>query len=100
MFELVQLSHLPVAVTLGPNPPSVLAKPSQMVASGLFEASGHIEYVSKWSKLFDIQPLTVLVVLHDPHELVLIIVPLSAIKRGDLAGIKTPHCMDQVPFPT
>ena len=94
VFELVQISYLPVVVTLGPNPPSVLAKPFQMVASGLLEASVHTGHVLEWSKLFDIQPLTVLVVIHDPHELVLIIVPPSAIKRGDLAGIKTPHHMD------
>ena len=87
---MVQISYLPVVVTLDPNPPSVLAKPFQMVASGLLDASGHIGHVLEWSKLFNIQPLTVLVVIHDLHELVPIIVPLSAIERGNLAGIKTP----------
>ena len=94
VFELVQLSYPPVIVTPGPNPSSMLAKPLQMVASGLLEASGHIGHVLEWSKLFDIQPLTVLVFIHDPYELVPIIVPLSAIERGNLAGVKTPHHMD------
>ena len=62
--------------------------------------TGHIEHVSEWGELFDIQPLLVLVVLHGPHELVPTIVSLSAIERGDLAGIKTPHHVDHVPFPT
>ena len=94
VFELVQISYLPVIVTPGPNPPNVLVKPFQIVASGLLEASGHIGHLLEWSKLFDIQPLTVLAVIHDPHELVPIIVPLLAIERGDLAGVKTPHPMD------
>ena len=94
VFELVQISYLPVIVTPGPYPPSVLAGPFQVVASGLLEASGHIGHVLEWSKLFDIQPLTVLVVIHDLHELVPIIVPLLAIERGDLAGVKTPNHMD------
>ena len=94
MFELVQLSYLLVVVTPGPNPSSMLAKPLQMVASGLLEASGHIGHVLEWSKLFDIQPLTVLAFIHDPYELVPIIVPLSAIERGNSAGIETPHHMD------
>ena len=72
----------------------MLAKPLQMVASGLLEASGHIGHVLEWSKLFDIQPLTVLAFIHDPYELVPIIIPLLAIERGDLAGVKTPHHMD------
>ena len=94
VFKLVQLSYLPVIVTPGPNPPSVLVKPFQIVASGFFEAPGHLGHVLEWGKLFDIQPLTVHVVIHDPHELVPIIVPLLAIERGDLAGVKTPHHMD------
>ena len=79
VLELVQSSYLPVIVTPGPNPLSVLAKPLQIVASGLLEASGHIGHVFEWSKLFDIQPLTVLAVIHDPQELAPITVPLSAI---------------------
>ena len=94
VFELVQLSYLPVVVTPGPNPSSMLAKPLQVVAPGLLEAPGHIGHVLEWSKLFNIQPLTVIAFIHDPDELVLIIVPLSAVERGDLAGIKTPHHMD------
>ena len=94
VFELVQLSYLPVIVTPGPNPSSVLVKPFLILASGLLEASGHIGHVLEWSKLFDIQPLTVFVVIHDSYELVPIIVPLLATERGDLTGIKTPHHMD------
>ena len=65
-----------------------------MVASDLLEASGHIEHVLEWGELFDIQPLTVFVVIHDPHELIPILGPLSTIERGDLTGVKTPHHMD------
>ena len=90
VLKLVQVSYLPVVVAPGPNPPRMLAKPLQMVASGLLEASGCIGYVLEWSKLFDSQPLTVLVVIHDLHELVPIIAPLSAIESGDLAGVKHP----------
>ena len=100
MFELVQLGYLPMVVTPGPNPSGMLAKPSQMVASGLLETSGHIGHVLEWSEFLDTQPLTILAFIHDPDELVLIIVPLSAAERGNLAGIKTPHHMDQVPSPT
>ena len=71
-----------------------LAKPLQVVASGLLKAPGHIGHVLEWDKLLNIQPLTILAFIHDPDELVLIIVPLSAVERGDLAGVKTPHHMD------
>ena len=94
VVELVQLGYLPVIVTPGPNPPGMLAKPLQMVASGFLETSGHIRHVLEWGELFDVQPLTVFAVIHDPYELVPIIVPLSAIERGNLAGIKTPHHVD------
>ena len=52
--ELVQLSYPPVIVTLSPNPPCVLVKPFQMVASGLLEDSGHIGHVLEWGKLLNI----------------------------------------------
>ena len=94
VFELVQFGYLPVIVTPGPNPPGMLAKLLQMVASGFFETSGHIGNVLEWGELFDVQPLTVFVVIHGPYELVPIIVPLSAIERGNLAGVKTPHHVD------
>ena len=94
VFELVQLSYLPVVVTPGPNPSSMLAKPLQVVASGLLKAPGHIGHVLEWGELLNTQPLTVLSFIHDPAELVPIVVPLSAVERGDLAGVKTPHHMD------
>ena len=83
-----------MVVTPGPNPSGMLAKPLQVVASGLLKAPGHIGHVLEWGKLLNIQPLTILVFIRDPDELVLIIVPLSAVERGDLAGVKTPHHMD------
>ena len=89
-----------MVVTPGPNPSGMLAKPLHMVAGGFLEAPGHIGHVLEWSELFNVQPLTVLASIHDPDELVPIIVPLSAIERGDLAGVKTPHHMDSVSSPT
>ena len=83
-----------MVVTPGPNPSGMLAKPLQVVASGLLKAPGHIGHVLEWGKLLNIQSLTILAFIHDPDELVSIIVPLSAVERGDLAGIKTPHHMD------
>ena len=83
-----------MVVTPGPNPSGMLAKPLQVVASGLLKAPGHIGHVLEWGKLLNIQPLTILAFIHDQDELVLIIVPLSAVERGDLAGVKTPHHMD------
>ena len=94
VFKLVQVSYLPVVVTFRPDPPCVPTKPFQVVASGLLEAPGHIGHVLEWSKLFNIQPLTVFVVIHDLHELIPIIVPLSAIERGDLAGVEISHHVD------
>ena len=94
VLELVQLSYLPMVVTSGPNPSGMQAKPLKMVAGGLLKSPGHIGHVSEWCQLFNVQPLTILAFIHGPDELVLIIVPLSAIERGDLAGIKTPHHMD------
>ena len=94
VLELVEVSYLPVVVTSGPNPSGVLAEASQMVASGLLETSGHIGHELEWGEFLDVQPLTVFVVIHDPHELIPVLVPLSAIERGDLVGIKTPHHMD------
>ena len=84
VFELVQLSYLPVIVTPGPNAPGMLAKPLQMVASGFLETSGHIGHVLEWGELFDVQPLTVFAVIHDPYELVPIIVSLLAIDGGGI----------------
>ena len=86
------MSHLQLHP--GPNPSGMLAKPLQMVASGLLEAPGHIGHVLEWGMLFNIQPLTVLAFIHDSDENVPIIVPLLAIERGNFAGIKTPHHMD------
>ena len=83
-----------MVVTPGPNPSGMLAKPLQMVAGGLLKAPGHIRHVLQWGKLLNIQPLAILVFIHDSDELFQIIVRLSAIERGNLAGIKTPHHMD------
>ena len=83
-----------MVVNPGPNPSGMQAKPLQMVAGGLLKAPGHIEHVSGWCQLFNVQPLTILAFIHGPDELVSIIVPLLVIERGDLAGIKTPHHMD------
>ena len=94
VLELVQLSYLPMVVTPGPNPSGMQAKPLKIVAGSLLKAPGHIGHVSEWHQLFNVQPLTILVFIHGPDELVLIIVSLSAIERGDLAGVKTPHHMD------
>ena len=94
VLELVQLSYLPMVVTLGPNPSGMQAKSLQLVAGGLLKAPGHIRHVSEWYQLFNVQPLTILAFIHGLDELVLIIVPPSAIERGDLAGVKTPHHMD------
>ena len=94
VLELVQLSYFPMVVTLGPNPSGMQAKPLQMVAGGLLKAPGHIGHVSEWRQLFNVQPLAILVFIHGLDELVPIIVPFSAIERGDLAGVKTPHHMD------
>ena len=94
VLELVKVSYLPVVVTSGPNPSGVLADASQMLASDLLETSGHIGHELEWGELLNVQPLTVSVVIHDPHELILVLVPLSAIERGNLAGIKTPHHID------
>ena len=94
VLELVQLSYLPMVVTSGPNPSGMQAKPLQIVASGLLKAPGHIRHVLEWCQLFNVQPLAILVFIHGLDKLVLIIVPLSAVERGDLAGIKTPHHMD------
>ena len=65
-----------------------------MVASGFFKAPGHIGHVSEWRQLFNVQPLTILALIHGLDEFVLITVPLSAIERGNLAGIKASHHMD------
>ena len=94
VLELVQLSYLPMLVTPGPYPSGMQAKPLQSVAGGLLKASGHIGHVSEWCQLFNVQPLAILAFIHGLDELVLIIVPLLAIERGNLAGIKTPHHMD------
>ena len=94
MLELVQLSYLLMVVAPGPNPSGMQAKSLQMVASGLLKAPGHIRHVSEWHQLFNVQPLAILAFIHGPDELVPIIVPLSAVERGDLAGVKTPHHMD------
>ena len=94
VFELVQLSYLPMVVTPGPNPSGMQAKPLQMVAGGLLKAPCYIGHVSEWHQLFNVQPLTILAFIHVLDELVPIIVPLSAIERGNLAGVKTPHHMD------
>ena len=83
-----------MVVTPGPNPSGMLAKPLQMVAGGLLKAPGHIGHVLEWGELLNIQPLAILAFIHDSDELVLIIVPLLAIERGNLAGVKTPHHMD------
>ena len=71
-----------------------------MVASSLFKGFGHIAHELEGIKFLDVQPLSVLAVLHDPQELVAIIIPLSAIKRVYLAGIVTAHNMNLVPLPT
>ena len=94
VLELVQLSYLPMIITPGPNPTGMQAKPLQLVASGLLKAPGHIGHVLEWLQLFNVQPLAILAFIHGLDELVLITVPLSAIERGDLAGIKTPNHMD------
>ena len=65
-----------------------------MVAGGFFKALGHIMHVSEWHQFFNVQPLTILALIYGPDEFVLIIVPLLAIERGDLAGIKASHHMD------
>ena len=83
-----------MVATPGPNPSGMLAKPLQMVAGGLLKAPGHIGHVLEWRKLLNIQPLTILAFIHDPDELVPIVVPLLAVERGNLAGIKSPHHMD------
>ena len=83
-----------MVVTLGPNPFGMLAKSLQMVAGGLLKAPGDINHVSEWCQFFNVQPLTILTFFHGLDELVLITLPSSAIERGDLAGIKTPHHMD------
>ena len=72
------------------------AKPLQVVAGGLLKAPGHIGHVSEWHLLFNVQPLIIFAFLHGLDEPVPIIVPLSAAERGDLAGVETPHHMDQV----
>ena len=87
-----------MVVTPGPNPSGMLAKPLQIVASGLLKAPGHIGHVLERRQLFNVQPLAILMFIHGPDELVLIIVPFSAIERGDLAGVKTPHHMNIGPF--
>ena len=89
-----------MVVTPGPNPSGMQAKPLQVVAGGLLKAPGHIGHVSEWHQLFNVQPLAILAFIHGSDEPVLIIVSLSAADRGNLAGVKTPHHMDQVPFPT
>ena len=71
-----------------------------MVASGFFKAPGHIGHVSEWHQLFNVQPHAILALIHGMDELVPIIIPLSAVERGDLAGIKTPHHVYKVPSPT
>ena len=83
-----------MVVTSGPNPSGMQAKSLQMVAGGLLKAPGHIRHVSEWHQLFNVQPLTILVFIHGLDELVPIIVPLLAVERGNLAGVKTPHHMD------
>ena len=85
VFELAQLSYLPMVVTPGPNPFGMLAKPLQMVASGLLKAPGHIGHILEWHQLFNVQPLAILAFIHGLDELVPIIVPLLAIERGNLA---------------
>ena len=83
-----------MVVTPGPNPSGMQAKPLQMVAGGLLKAPGHMGHVSEWHQLFNVQPLAILAFIHGPDELVPIIVPLSAIERGNLAGVKSLHHMD------
>ena len=96
-IKLVQLSYLPLVVIRGPDPPHVFTKPLQMVASGLPETSGHIRHVLEWSELFNVDPLMILAVLHGLHKLIQVATPLSAIQRGDLAGIETPNNMELGP---
>ena len=91
VLALFQLGYLPMVVTLGPNPSGMQAKSLQLVAGGLLKTPGHIRHVSE---LFNVQPLAILAFIHGLDELVPIIVPLFAVERGDLAGIKTPHHMD------
>ena len=83
-----------MVVAPGPNPSGMLAKPLQSVAGGPLKPPGHIGHVLEGHQLFDVQPLAILAFIHGLDELVPIIVPLSAIERGDLAGIKTPHHID------
>ena len=63
----------------------------QVVASSLFEHSGHITHALEGIKLLDFQPLFVFVVFHGLQELVAIIIPTSALKRGNLADIVTAY---------
>ena len=70
------------------------------MASGVQKALGHIMHVAEWHQFFNVQPLAILTFFHGLDELVPITVPLSGIERGDLAGIKASHHMDQVPLPT
>ena len=91
MLELVQLGYLPMVVTLRSNPFGMQAKSLQMVTGGLLKAPGHITHVLEWHQLFNVQLLTILAFIHGLDELVLIIVPLSASERGNLAGAETPH---------
>ena len=94
VLELAQLSYLPIVVALGLNPSGMLAKPLQAVAGGPLKPSGYIGHVYEWLQLFNVQSLPILAFTHDLDELIPIIVPLSAIERGNLAGVKTPHHMD------
>ena len=94
MLELVQLGYLPMVVTSRPNPSDMQTESLQMVTGGLLKAPGHITHVSEWFQLFNVQPLAILVFIHGLDELVPIMVPLSAVERGNLAGIETPHHMN------
>ena len=65
-----------------------------MVTGGFFKAPGHIGHVSEWRQLFNVQPLTILALIHGLDEFVSISVPPSAIERGDFAGVKASHHMN------
>ena len=99
VLELVELSHLPMVVALGPDPFCMQAKSFYVMASGVQEALGHIMHVAEWYQFFNVQPLT-LTFFHGLNELVPIAVPLLGIEGGDLGGIKASHHVYQVPLPT
>ena len=86
--ELTQLCHFPMAVAAWPHPFS---------ASNLAEQVSYIRHEPEWGQLFNVQPLTVLLVLHGLQEPRTVCLPFTTLQTADLVGIVTTQYVGEVP---